>query len=337
MSEDNHEALRSGFSGANLDSEFLQAQASNRLTSTSESQRPLEVMREGRDRMAQWGLSHDQIEQLEQMTASYEYANPLGRAERIAAEGGIVMNDDAGEWVVLPDFFDYTGSRRDGQCSEIAAKQIAELHASGWLRATNSDLEARGRASLVPWYCTGQSFTHFNRPDSKHIWAALAPAGQNPADSGLILDASFRKIDAFEHSEYRAAEQHPDPPRFTAATAMECRVAKVEAGTLPAARAAILGVTEDNFYSIGLIFVRPPDDDRIVPVLGSIAPNGVAADCHLSPQGEVIWHGGQAPLAARHREDLEQILRAVSTIRFRHDEDKARRLVAERQQLEIVK
>jgi hypothetical protein len=337
LSEDNHEAHKSGFSGADLDFEFQQGRNLDGLMRTQDSRRPLEVMSEGHDRMTQWGLSLDQVGQLEQMTSNYEYANLTSRAERVAINGGIVMHDDEAEYVVLPDFFDYAGDRRDGQCNEIAAKLLAELHESGWLRKTNTDLEAQGLTPLVPWHCMGMSLTHFNWPGLRHSWTALAPAGQDPAETGIILDASFRKIDAFEASGYTATDKKQDPSFYIAPKAARCSVTRPDSGVLPRMESTVLGVTQDGFYSVGLSFVRPPDDDRIVTVLGATAPNGTPVACHLSSRDEIIWHDGHAPLAPVHREELEQILRSLSSIKFNHDEDEARRLLAERQRLDILR
>ena len=324
---------QSKYSGANIASELQQAKGLDR--STQRQERPLEVMREGHDRMLQWGLSADRIGQLEEMTSSYEYANLVGRAERVVLNGGVLLNDEAGDWVVLPNFFDYAGDRRDGQCGEIAAKLLVELHKSGWLEETNTTLKAGGRTSLMPWYCTGTSMTHFNRPGLRHTWTALALEDQDPAAAGLILDASFRRIDAFEKSEYKATHKQLDPQFFTTPTATRCRLTKIESGESGRTEITVLGLSQNGFYSVGLGFVQPPDDDRIVTVLGATAPNGVQVGCHLSAQGEMVWDSGEIPVAAQYREELEQTLRSLSSFEIVRDQDMALRLLAERQRLDV--
>src|SRR5437762_2973843 len=97
------------------------------------SERTCEVQPDAREQLERWGISEEHVDQLVRLSSRYEYADCLGKANQLAQRGGIFTRAaDGTDAILLPDFFDID-QREGGQCVEIAAKVLRDMHATGWL------------------------------------------------------------------------------------------------------------------------------------------------------------------------------------------------------------
>jgi hypothetical protein len=249
----------------------------------------IRVTDEARDTLERWGLKDEHIEGLVGLAGEYEYANPVGKAEAIAERGGFVMTYSELHKVVLPDLYDYTGQRRDGQCGEIAVNVIGAMHDGGWLESVNQSLDARGHKPLQPLYMHGQSPEFFRF--GTHIWAGLVPEGADPKTEGLVVDGSFGTIERSIDSDYRTMGVIRDPEDAKRNTSAMVNVSKLthigDDVRMYFEGAAVLGMTTDRSLSVGIGFARD-DQEHIAPFVRATDADGNHGEFMINADRELV-------------------------------------------------
>lgn len=150
------------------------------------------VSEDARTQLEAWGCSDMSIEELSRIGGRYHYDNCLEKVEDIATRGGSIVRLQDSEGVLLPDFYDFTGDRRNGQCGEIASKIYRDVQEE-WLPEAGD---------LTVQWIRGESRTHFKQGEN-HFWVGLGKKGVKDI---VALDGSFLEISKQGTNGYVMAE-----------------------------------------------------------------------------------------------------------------------------------
>lgn len=217
------------------------------------------VSEDARTQLEAWGCSDASIEELARIGGRYRYDNCLEKVEAIATRGGSIIRLQDTEGVLLPEFYDFTGDRRNGQCGEIATKIYRDVQEE-WL-PESGDL-------TVQWM-RGEPRTHFKRQEN-HFWVGLGKKGVKDI---VTLDGSFLEISKQGANGYIMAEGLGVPPSHRGGPdeAIPFGTMIYDSDSLSAdiKHASVLGVTRDLAHVALLSFVIDQTnlEGRIYPII----------------------------------------------------------------------
>lgn len=282
-----------------------------------------EVTEDARDTLREWGLSDELIDELAQLSAKYDYDSCLEKMEQIAQRGGIITRDGDREAILLPDYFDL-GERSGGQCGEIAAKVVRDLHADGWLQKANDKLGEDDKQSLYPYLMYGNSRTHFNQVGQNHVWAALGPRNAK-LDDLITVDGSFLEISRQSENGYRPTSIVEDPQSETFVEGFLAPMGdfdydanRYEANFL---RPVVVGVTNDRSMVVMLGFVidRATSEGEIRTLIQLSGPDGISKITCIRGANGISWHDPENLLTESLQSEVTQMLEATEQIEFTED------------------
>lgn len=161
---------------------------------------PTPVTPEAEAQLREWGLEDHHIARLRGLTSSFRYDLCAEKLEQIVEKGAYVGElPEQGEVVVLPG--GYTYESFSGECGGLAIQFCHEIQGTGCLEEINEKLREAGKPSLQVQLNIGQSRTHFNRENTKHIWSSLLPEGEDH-NKAITVDPSFQEISPVAENGY---------------------------------------------------------------------------------------------------------------------------------------
>src|SRR5690242_11693524 len=100
-------------------SEHIDTETYDSFECVRTERRPLVITDNGRFELDALGLSNERIAELVEAMQRYRYDGAVATAERVVAAGPAQSHrTEYGEWITLPDMYDFEDSTRiDGQCS----------------------------------------------------------------------------------------------------------------------------------------------------------------------------------------------------------------------------
>lgn len=153
-----------------------------------------------REQLLNWGMTTEEVRGISTVVDSLDYDNCENKIRRLVDKMSYQTSVDQNSWVIVPDFHDPV-NRDDGVCQDLAKRFLIKLSSSGLLKKLSSRIEL--------FTSTGQSPTHFNSNNSRHVWIEMALRGADPNDR-IIVDPSFKAIEPYRESGYQREETSRD-------------------------------------------------------------------------------------------------------------------------------
>jgi hypothetical protein len=249
--------------------------------------------------------------------------------EEIAQRGGIITkNPENGlEGILLPDFFDLS-DRRNGQCSEIAAKVVRDLQTTGWLDQVNQGLDAN--AQLTPYLISGDAQKFFDPGKENHMWAGL---GQENGQSNEIIavDGSFQTISAGNEQGYKPYKVYENPRQYSRDPDLFIQFGDLDYDTEKWAATlepgVLISMTAERDYALCLSFTidRSQYEEIIRPIIMLSDQDGETnAVCNRQSGGQIVW-GNDDEISDAVRNEAEQALVLAENIPLKEDSAAAQR------------
>lgn len=236
------------------------------------------------DVLQSWGLSDENVTELSILTSRCRYDLCTQKALGIAERGGVMSRDpkSGSETILLPGFFGGVATGL-GQCSDLTAFQLLELHNSGLLHRINESIICSWESGLLsgeypkmlmPIFGVGQSPKFFDRPEATHIWLGLSQEISTYTSDMVVLDGAFQEVSLLSANGYRVnlSRTKLHPARLTIDRACEIPVAELPrklyfSDAISIRNAPVLGISADRLAIISVTFLRAGFSQQITPAV----------------------------------------------------------------------
>ncbi len=277
---------------------------------------PTKISEQAKEELADWGLTSEQIEALQEFTSSFRYDLVPEKVERLQQESIKVFKKDGQEYINLPSFFD-TGGRFDGQCMDIANQWVVQIHESKLIKELNRNLKKGNK--VVPTLHSGLSETHFCKDGSSHCWNGLALVDKDGnVKKEIYVDAAFQNIQTKDESKYIGKTAYINPKGIWIKKQYNVPIGWIDvdghsfeedlSGT------AILGVSfsYEDVYELG--FSRDRKTNNIRLVLSRLYADGSRDYYIIGDEDQIIKTNGLN--STRDMEEIKKILIKAKGLRF---------------------
>lgn len=269
---------------------------------------------EGVGRLEDWNIHKDQIQKLTlEILPQFNYAGCVEKIRRISNKN--LFLDTKNKTVTIPFLYDIMG-RGDGQCGDLADQLLVNGNFIAWLE----DINSNRYDNIIPYFCVGNSKTHFNIPGGRtHIFVGLGPENQDQDDM-VVVDPSFGVVGTLKETGYSYIEARKD--RASELSRQLHGIVKLSTITktgfgkssVSIRDSRVLGVSEDRKYAYALALAKYSDSEKITPIIQVFLENSESVPCFwIDPDFDIVTGSKTHPFESLTKEAQLEIEKMLKT------------------------
>ncbi|GEM_PF-1636846 len=300
--------------------ETLEAETTQQLELTK-------ISPEAQEKLSEFGLSEQSVQELRDITASFRYDLVPKRAEEIFSQNDvfIAMDNNGEKCAVIPNFYDPKGSL-EGNCDQLGFQFITNMRMQSWLEDCNDEIAQNGGKPVEAVLCIGKSDEFFVKEGQNHVWVALRQQGSRIKEDMVDIDPALQKIGTPVEDNYEHKRVFKDTGEFALSLTEKVRIGALTASedggmNYEATDSIVLGVSPDRTVAYALGYVENGDGGEILPIVKVLDTAGEIVTTHLvEPQTGNIFDGGNIDsLSESSRSDIDNLLGALAKTQFNSD------------------